>query len=136
MTWARRHAPESQAAITDAYASAGAELGAAVIPAGVAWERFLAAHPAPALHDKDGSHPTLAGSYLAACAIAATLFGERPLGVPGGVEGLAAADAALLEEAAWAACAGGAAAVSGPGAPPPAARSGTPPRTSRAAPRR
>jgi hypothetical protein len=105
MTWARRHAPETQRAITDAYMSAGAALGATVIPAGVAWERFLGAHQEPALHDKDGSHPTLAGSYLAACAIAATLLGERPAGVAGGVAGLAPAHAALLADAAWAVCA-------------------------------
>jgi hypothetical protein len=104
MTWARRHAPESQAAITDAYTAAGAELGAAVIPAGVAWERFLGAHGEPVLHDKDGSHPTLAGSYLAACAIFATLFGEPPAGAPDGVA-LAPADAARLRETAWAVCA-------------------------------
>ena len=105
MTWARRHAPESQRAIADAYEAIGAELGATVIPAGLAWERFLGAHAAPALHDRDGSHPTLAGSYLAACAIAATLLGERPAGVAGGVSGLAPADAARMEETAWAVCA-------------------------------
>src|SRR6202008_996607 len=31
MTWARRHAPNSQQAITDAYTSIGQELGAAVV---------------------------------------------------------------------------------------------------------
>src|SRR5262249_34920373 len=67
MTWARRNAPESQQAITDAYASIGRGLGATVVPVGLAWERFLRNHDQPVLHDKDQSHPTLAGSYLAAC---------------------------------------------------------------------
>jgi hypothetical protein len=67
LTWARKHAPETQAAITEAYQSIGRELGATIIPAGVAWERFLSDHDEPVLHDADGSHPTLAGSYLAAC---------------------------------------------------------------------
>src|SRR5688572_18919948 len=69
MTWARRHAPESQRAITGAYTAIGRELGAAVAPAGDAWQRFLEAHDHPVLHDKDGSHPTLAGSFLAACVL-------------------------------------------------------------------
>ena len=105
MTWARRHAPESQRAIADAYGAIGAELGATVIPAGLAWERLLREPDAPVLHDGDGSHPSLAGSYLAACTSAATLLGERPAGVEGGVSGLAPEDAARLEAAAWAVCA-------------------------------
>jgi hypothetical protein len=98
MTWARLHAPETQRQLTDAYRAIGAELGAAVAPAGVAWERVLATTPHPVLHDKDGSHPTLAGSYLAACTLFATMFGERPEGDDGG---LGAADAALLRDSAW-----------------------------------
>ena len=101
LTWARRHAPAAQKAITDAYQSIGRELGATVVPAGVAWERFLAAHDRPALHDKDESHPTVAGSYLAACVFFATLFGRSPVGVGDGVEGLTAAEAKLLQQTAW-----------------------------------
>src|SRR5947209_6136427 len=36
MTWARQHAPQSQQAITDAYASIGRELDATVVPVGSA----------------------------------------------------------------------------------------------------
>jgi hypothetical protein len=36
MTWARRNAPDSQQAITDAYSSIGEESGALVVPASVA----------------------------------------------------------------------------------------------------
>src|SRR5260370_26887881 len=60
MTWARRHAPESQQAITDAYTSIGQELVATVVPVGVAWQSFLRKHDQPVLHDPDQSHPTLA----------------------------------------------------------------------------
>jgi hypothetical protein len=74
LTWARKHAPETQAAITEAYQSIGRELGATIIPAGVAWQRFLREHATPVLHDKDASHPTLAGSYLAACCAFIALF--------------------------------------------------------------
>ena len=101
MTWARRNAPDSQQAITDAYSSIGKELGAIVIPVGVAWQTFLGKHETPVLHDRDGSHPTLAGSYLAACVFFATLFGESPVGRGGAVAGMADADRALLEKTAW-----------------------------------
>jgi hypothetical protein len=101
MTWARRHAPETQKAITDAYASIGRELGALVAPVGVAWEQFLRKHDAPILHDKDRSHPTAAGSYLAACVIYAVLFGKSPVGRKSIAEGLSVADAKLLQSASW-----------------------------------
>lgn len=100
MTWARRHAPESQKLITDAYASIGEELGATVVPVGPAWERFLGEHEHPALHDKDQSHPSLAGSYLAACVFLEVLFGEDPTTLAHDVPGLDAADRTLLQEAA------------------------------------
>lgn len=81
MTWARQNAPESQAILSQTYDDLGEELGATVVPAGLAWQQALAATPPPVLHDKDGSHPTLAGSYLAACTFQFTLLGE-PVGEP------------------------------------------------------
>ena len=102
LTWARRHAPETQEAITRAYTAIGEELGALVVPVGVAWERLLRAHERPVLHDADGSHPSPAGSYLAACVFLAALLGESPVGVEGGVQGLDPAEVALLQETAWA----------------------------------
>jgi hypothetical protein len=100
MTWARQSAPESQQAITDAYAVIGRELGATVVPVGTAWERFLRKHDRPVLHDKDQSHPTLAGSYLAACVFLAVLFEESPVGIGDELAGLSAQDLALLQKAA------------------------------------
>src|SRR6516164_6894409 len=104
MTWARQHEPESQQAITDAYASIGRELGATVVPVGLAWQRFLGKHDQPVLHDKDQSHPTLAGSYLAACVFLAVLFKESPVGIPGEVPGLSEKNLALLQKVAWQTC--------------------------------
>lgn len=98
MTWARKHEPQNQQVIADAYTSIGAEIGAAVAPAGLAWERFMAANASPALHDKDMSHPTLAGSFLAACVLFRTLFDASP--VPIDVGGLDATDVANLQQAA------------------------------------
>ena len=97
LTWARQHEPQSQQTITDAYAEIGAELGATVVPVGVAWQRFLAKHQAPVLHDQDQSHPTLAGSYLAACVFFAVLYGESPVGIKIQTDGLNPKDAALLQ---------------------------------------
>src|SRR5262245_51775756 len=88
MTWARLNEPDSQQAITDAYTDIGRELGATVVPVGLAWQRFLGQHEQPVLHDRDQSHPTLAGSYLAACVFLAVLFGESLVGLGGDVIGL------------------------------------------------
>lgn len=100
LTWARQNAPETQAAMTTAFTTIGTELGATIIPVGVAWEQFLREHKQPVLHDKDQSHPTLAGSYLAACVFFAVLFGENPVGIV--CDRLPPAEAARLQEAAWA----------------------------------
>jgi hypothetical protein len=100
LTWARLNAPQSQRLITDAYTAIGREIGAVVVPVGVAWERVLATSGGPVLHDKDGSHPTPAGSYLAACVFLAALFDESPVGTGGAPPGLSAAHAKLLQRAA------------------------------------
>jgi len=77
--------------------SIGRELGTAVIPAGVAWQRFMREHDRPVLYDRDGSHPTLAGSFLAACAAFAVLFDSTPAGLRVEVNGLAPAEVELLQ---------------------------------------
>ena len=100
MTWSRRHAPASQRALTDAYTSVGQELGATVVPVGVAWHAFLSKHDKPDLYDKDGSHPSLAGSYLAACVFLNALYNEDPVGIDVEVEKLTSSDAKLLQRAA------------------------------------
>jgi len=104
MTWARRNAPESQQVISDAYASIGRELEATVVPVGLAWQRFLGKYDHPVLHDKDQSHPTLAGSYLSACVFLAILFEESPVGIQAEVTGLSEKDVALLQKIAWRTC--------------------------------
>ncbi|GAA1719915.1 hypothetical protein GCM10009745_81170 [Kribbella yunnanensis] len=106
LTWARRNAPEAQAALTSAYGGAAAELGATLIPVGMVWERFLETHDEPVLHDKDNSHPALAGSYLAACVFLIALLAEDPVGIDVPVKGLDADTAALLQQAAWDICEG------------------------------
>jgi hypothetical protein len=101
MTWARRHTPEAQQLITDAYNAIGNELGAIVVPVGLVWQSFLAKHDKPVLHDRDNSHPTLAGSYLAACVFLAALLQANPFGIESGPAGLNKQDMAMLQAAVW-----------------------------------
>ena len=82
MTWARQDAPAAQQVISSIYAQIGRELKAAVVPAGLAWQQCLQERREIVLHDKDKSHPTLAGTYLAACSFYATLFAGRSKKMP------------------------------------------------------
>jgi hypothetical protein len=104
MTWARRHDPDAQRAITTAYTDIGRELGATVVPVGSAWQHFVRDHDAPVLLDRDESHPTLAGSYLAACVFLGTLLGESAVGIDADMAGLSADDRTALQKAAWREC--------------------------------
>jgi hypothetical protein len=103
LTWARQNAPETQVAITSAYLASAEELGARVAPVGIAWQNFIRKHSRPVLHDEDKSHPTLAGSYLAACVFFAVFFAESPLGIASDLKGVTQAEAELLQKSAWAA---------------------------------
>lgn len=101
MTWARQHVPETQREITDAYNSIGKELGAIVVPVGLAWQNFLANHENPVLHDRDQSHPTLAGTYLAACVFLIVLLKLNPVGIDAGASSLPEQDRATIQSEAW-----------------------------------
>jgi hypothetical protein len=103
LTSARQHAPETQEAINIAYLSIGKELGATVVPVGIAWQNFLREHSSPVLHDADQSHPTLAGSYLAACVFYSVLFADSPVGIESDLRGLTREDLSSLQATAWAA---------------------------------
>lgn len=76
LTWARQGKPESQKQIDSAYLALSKELGANIAPVGVAWQIALTAAPAMRLYVDDGSHPSTAGSYLAACAFFQTIMGH------------------------------------------------------------
>jgi hypothetical protein len=104
MTWARRGEPAAQTAITEAYTQIGQELGATVVPVGTAWARFLRTHDSPILHDRDGSHPSRAGTYFAACVFHGALLWESPVGIRAAVDGVGEEDRAALQKAAWEVC--------------------------------
>lgn len=82
MTWARAYFPETQEAIRTAYQDLAPQLQATVAPVGVAWQHALKRDPTLRLYADDGSHPTFLGTYLAACVMYATIFGESPEGLP------------------------------------------------------
>ncbi len=63
------------------YVSVGNEVGALVIPVGLAFEEAYRRKPDMKLHkDYDGSHPELIGTYLAACTVYASIYGRSPVG--------------------------------------------------------
>jgi hypothetical protein len=103
-TWAHRDGwPERrldraamQAAITATDRELAGRLGLVVVPVGEAWTRALREAPGISLWQADGSHPTAAGTYLAACVLYASLTGRSPAGL-GETGGLPAADAATLQ---------------------------------------
>jgi hypothetical protein len=108
LTWARLAQPEKQSAINRAYFDCAEKLHARVAPVGAAWQRVRKAKPELSLYADDGSHPSPAGTYLAACVFYAALLDKSPEGLPAKVshEGnvladLDAADARLLQATAW-----------------------------------
>jgi hypothetical protein len=80
LTWARQQAPETQDTITRAVEDIAAEINARVIPVGRAWQMATIEMPSLPLYVWDGSHPTTAGSYLAACVFYVGFFDEPLLG--------------------------------------------------------
>ncbi len=88
LTWARKMTPEDQAALSYAYIHAAKDFGANVAPVGIAWKMVREQDPSLELFYGDGSHPSPAGSYLAACTFYAAFFHRSPAGLPGRVIGV------------------------------------------------
>ena len=61
-------------------ALAGNANDALVIPAGLAFAKAIARRPELELYQKDKRHPTLAGTYLAACTTYAAIQKKSPVG--------------------------------------------------------
>ena len=124
LTWARRLTPEDQDVLNGAYVRAAKNNGALLVPVGIAWDQVRRQNPSIELFYADGSHPSPAGTYLAACTFYGTIFDSNPAGLPGRIIGkpvnlltgqvepdktavlvdLPARDAKLLQSAAWSAC--------------------------------
>jgi hypothetical protein len=100
-TWARQDSPELQTDLSKAYLDLGKELKAGVVPVGMAWEKALKNDPKLTLHSADKSHPSKAGTYLAACVFYGVLYGKSPEGLPGAIGGLSDEEARKLQVIAW-----------------------------------
>ncbi len=100
MSWAYADKPEMTEQLAAAYLKAGAANRARVVPAGYAFARSIARRPDVQLYVADKRHPTLAGTYLAACTVLATVYGISPVG-NAYTAGLAPDVAAHLQATAW-----------------------------------
>lgn len=91
MTWGRKEGSAELKAyryeyeelvqrLAAAYESAGEKAGIPVSPVGAAFFRICANHPEIELYQQDMSHPSIAGTYLAALCHYATVFGKSPVG--------------------------------------------------------
>jgi hypothetical protein len=100
MSWAYSDKPEMTAQLAEAYTVAGNANNALVIPAGLAFARARAKQPELNLYQPDKRHPSLAGTYLAACTTFAALTGRSPVGnsYHAGVD---EPTAKFLQEVAW-----------------------------------
>lgn len=100
MSWAYKDKPEMTAQLAEQYTRAGNANDALVIPAGLAFAKAISRRPALELYQPDKRHPSLAGTYLAAATVYASLYGRSPVGL-GYTAGLDADTVALLQNAAW-----------------------------------
>jgi len=99
LTWSRRSKPDAQPELDHAYWVGAREHKARVAPVGRAWAAVRQANPDIELFTNDGSHPTLAGSFLAACVFVNTLVESKSTGLPV-PPGLPPETAAILQNAA------------------------------------
>ena len=100
MSWAYADRPEMTAQLAEAYTIAGNANDALVIPAGLAFARALARQPELGLYVADKRHPSLAGTYLAACTVFAAFTGRSPVG-NSYLAGIDEPTARFLQTVAW-----------------------------------
>jgi len=67
--------------ISSLYIEAGKKNDLVVIPVGIGFKNAYESKPNIKLHNIDGTHPSLLGTYLAACIVYGVLYGESPVGL-------------------------------------------------------
>ena len=102
MTWAAQDKPEQTEELEKAYYDIAAKNGGYMAPVGLAFAKARAEYPEIELYFVDGKHPSLAGTYLAACVFFATLYDQSPVGgaIPIGSD-MSADTAQALQTVAW-----------------------------------
>ncbi|MCB1740633.1 MAG: hypothetical protein KDK91_09705 [Gammaproteobacteria bacterium] len=99
----KRVDPAMTAKLSEIYTEVGNANGALVIPVGLAFEEAYRRKPEIKLHKAfDGSHPSLLGTYLAACTVFASIYAVSPVGNPYDYYGeIDKVNADFLQRVAW-----------------------------------
>ncbi len=74
MTWARKNDPLMLEGLRAGYSRMGAAHSSPVAPCGIAFDLIRINHPEIDPYSGDGAHPSLKGSYAAACVVAVTVY--------------------------------------------------------------
>ncbi|MEI6576644.1 MAG: T9SS type A sorting domain-containing protein [Bacteroidota bacterium] len=74
--------------------------GQVIAPLGPAWQKIIANNTSINLWDVDDTHPGLAGSYLNACVVYATVFKQSPI-LSSFNPGISAMEDSILKTTAW-----------------------------------
>lgn len=106
--WVQGSQAGLRSGLNGTYFTAAKETNATVAPVGIVWKNALAADPDLVLHQRDKSHPSQAGTYLAACVFYATLLKKSPVGLPGAIKqgkrtiaNIPVSQAKQLQQIAW-----------------------------------
>ncbi len=100
MSWAYQDKPEMTLQLAAEYIKAGKQNNALVVPAGLAFANSIAKRPELNLYIADKRHPSLAGTYLGACVVMASVYKKNPVG-NSYTAGLPADVATHLQNIAW-----------------------------------
>jgi hypothetical protein len=100
MSWAYADKPEMTNELAEAYTRAGNDNDVLVVPVGLAFARSVQRRPELNLYAADRRHPSVAGTYLAACTLYASLFKTSPVDLKY-TAGLDEGSARLLQTVAW-----------------------------------
>ena len=100
ITWAYEGKPEMTAALRDAYTTLANRTKTLAVPVGPAFASALEKKPGLVLHETDKRHPSLAGTYLAACTFYGALMKKSPVGMRYDA-GLGEETAKFLQGVAW-----------------------------------
>lgn len=102
MTWAARKPPAQTDKLARAYLDIAQKTGGTVAPVGLAFAKARDSHPDISLYFVDGKHPSLNGTYLAACVFFATLYDRSPVGgAPATGSTMTVQTAQALQQVAW-----------------------------------
>jgi len=82
MTWAREYNPLMQSTIAGEYKKLGEQHAVKIVPVGEIWAEVRNLRPDLKLYDPDGSHPSIAGTYLTAAAFFSFFTGESATALP------------------------------------------------------